>query len=331
MTSLMVMKQENRTMTFKPYTRLSILVVLLALGGFGGRNLYFKFKSQEQTKISKTQNESAERPVAQVHRLEQIELFDVFVAPGIVRTDGLTQVSTFSEGLVSNCKVKLGQHVVKGQPLCTIENDNPGNTYQPYPVEAPVSGRIGEIQVSVGARVNKGDKIATIVRSSQLKVELDVYVDDARRLHTGQEGQWTVAGVSESDSKTEKSVTLKITGIAPMPNMTTRTVRIELTPVKGEPGIPGSLGSVRFLFNSRLGFEVAEDVVQYRGTNAFLRTVSNSKVTWQQVKLGRIQKGKAEILNGIQNGDVVVIESNKFLNDGDEVIVKTNDLAKKGK
>ncbi|NBW81482.1 efflux RND transporter periplasmic adaptor subunit [bacterium] len=318
-------------MKLKSSARVFVLLALLTIGGFGARKWYFHIRSKEQNQLSQTKSGESEKPVVQLQRMEPIELFDVFVAPGVVRSDGLTQVTTFSEGLVSNCKIRLGQAVVKGQLLCTIENDNPGNTFLPFPVEAPVSGRIGEIQVNAGARLNKGDKIATIIRSSVSKIELDVHVDDARRLRPGQSGTWTTGAMGGADSKAEKPTSVKISAIAPMPNMTTRTVRVELTPEKGDPGIPGTLGSVRFSFNSRSGFEIVDDALQYRGTNTFLRTVANSKVHWQPVKLGRSQKGKTEIISGIQNGDLVVIESNKFLSDGDEIVVKSDTYAKKGK
>jgi len=323
-------------MKLASFIRARATVAVVGIGILGAGVYVYAKKKSSSPEHSKSAAEAKsarpsedEKPTATVKTLAPTDLFDSMIFPGVVRSDGVVAVTTFSEGLVTKCNVQLGRAVSKGQTLCSIENDNPSGTYLPHAVDAPVSGLVGEIHVTVGTRVNKGDKIVTLLRSSQAKVELEVPVQDAARLKVGSEGQWSPSATASQSSPAPKPVLMRISGISPLPNMTTRTVKIELTPVNGSAGAPGSMGTITFTFNKRLGLEVAEDALQYRGTQAFLRTVVENKVYWKQVTLGRTQKEKVEILSGVKAGDVVVTETNKFLADGDEVIVKADTFAKK--
>jgi multidrug efflux pump subunit AcrA (membrane-fusion protein) len=302
------------------FSAAAVLLAALSVGGY--TKFHKKFASPAVEKVAD------EKPIANVQIVAPTNLSDNMIVPGVVRADGVLAVTTFSEGIVSACQVRLGERVQKGQNLCSVENDNPSATYLPYSVQAPASGTVGEIHAAVGARVNKGDKIVTILRSSRAKVEIEVPVQDAAKLKVGLDGTW-VATRSEASASTETPIGMKITGISPLPDMVTRTVRIELSSAKTEPGLPGSMGKVTFVFNSRKGFEVAEDALQYRGLDPFLRVVVDGKVKWVPVKVGRMQKGKVEITGGVVAGTSVVTSSAKFLADGDDVVAKNENLAKK--
>jgi len=304
-----------------------IALVLLSALSWGGVRLAKKYNANNAPVSS--QSRDADKPVVQVQSAERNQLSDNMVLPGLVRSDSVVAVTTYSEGIVSRCVVALGERVSKGQVLCKIENDNPSATYLPHNVESPVAGVVGEVHTSIGARVAKGDKIVTVLRSSKSKVELEVPVQDAARLRVGMPATWVLTRTDEAGTTQPTPTQMRISGVSPLPNMSTRTVKIELVADKGEPGLPGSMGRATFIFNKRAGFEVSEDAVKYRGATPFLRLVTESKVKWVPVSLGRSQQARTEILKGLKNGDVVVIESSKFLADGDEVITKSEQYAKK--
>lgn len=299
----------------------SIVMLVVVLVSYGAYR-YLSEKSTSQSAIAA----APEKTVANVQNMVLETLSDNMIVPGVVRADGVVAVTTFSEGIVQNCDVRLGQAVEKNQTLCSVENDNPGATYLPHAVLAPVAGTIGEIHASVGSRVGKGEKIVTVLRSTTSKVDIDIAVQDAAQLKVGMPATWQKLGNGESAGK---STSLRITGISSIPDPATRTVRVELAATNGTSGLPGTMGKVTFVFNSRKGFEVAEGALQYRGQDAFLRTVTNSKVKWVAVKTGRVQKGKVEIVSGVAAGDKVVTSAAKFLADGDDVIVKQENLARK--
>ncbi len=302
-------------------------LALIFAGISGGA--YYKVSKKHSSASAAIAGATEEKPVANVQTLATTTLNDNMIVPGVIKADGVLAVTSFSEGIVSSCPVRLGQRVEKGQVLCSIENDNPTATYLPFSVQAPAAGSVGEIHAAAGTRVNKGDKIVTILRSSQAKVEIEVPVQDAAHLKVGTEATWTTTSTNAESGATAKPVTLRISGVSSLPDMATRTVRIELSPNKTEPGLPGTIGKVTFVFNSRQGFEVAEDALQYRGLDPFLRTVVDGKVKWVPIKIGRTQKGKVEIVSGVSAGVVWVVNSAKFLSDGDEVIAKNENLAKK--
>ncbi|MEY3902018.1 MAG: hypothetical protein RL189_1324 [Pseudomonadota bacterium] len=303
--------------------------VLLLGGGlcWGAVLISKKFKNDKV--VAASQPATADKPVVQVQTVEISKLNDNLIFPGVVRSDSVVAVTTFSEGIVESCSVALGVRVGKGQLLCKIVNDNPSATYLPHAVESPVAGVVGEIHAAVGMRIGKGDKIVTLLRSSLAKVELEVSVQDAARLKVGLPATWTLLQSDSSNSAQAEKVSMRISGVSPLPNMNTRTVKIELVSEKANPGLPGTMGRAIFVLNQRDGFDVSEEAVVYRGPSPFVRTVVDSKVKWVPVSLGRIQMGRIEILGGVKKGDVVVTDASKFLSDGDEVSVNIDKYARK--
>lgn len=264
-------------------------------------------------------------PVVTTQTAIKETISDLYRAPGVVKGDNLVTVPSFSEGIISHCQVTLGKSVKKGEQLCSINNDNPTATYLPFTVTAPVDGVIGELKVSIGNRISKGEVIATIVRPSQVRVEIEVPVADAQLIKNGSLADWV-----SNEKNGEAPKQLKVVGISPLPDPITRTVRIELAVQNKENlGPSGTIGKVTFNLNKREGIEIAEEALQYRGTEPFLRTIQEGKIIWQPVGVGRIQSGKAEITKGIAIGATIVIASPKYLVDGDEVTVQKEKVSAK--
>jgi multidrug efflux pump subunit AcrA (membrane-fusion protein) len=287
-------------------------VGLLGFGAYKGRQAYKKNNASANAP-------AAEKPIANVQTADAKTISDIFITPGVVRADAVVAVTTFSEGLVKSCSARLGLRVSKGQTLCLVENDNPSATYLPFQIQAPVDAVVGELHVAPGVRVNKGDKIATLLLSERAKIEIELPVSDAAHIRVGAEATWEPLNTNNA---TPTPIPVRVTGVSPLPDATTRTVKIELLPQKQGAGSPGALGNVSFVTNSRKSLEVPEESVVYRGTDSFLRTVENNIVKWAPVKLGRTQKGATEILEGLKSGTVFVTQSSKYLADGDEITPK---------
>jgi multidrug efflux pump subunit AcrA (membrane-fusion protein) len=304
--------------------RILIVLVVAVLVGGGSFLGYRALKGnspktdakEAQAKTGKKKRKKDGKPIATVETLAEKTISDAVMAPGVVRADGVVTVTTFSEGIINSCPARLGLRVVKGQTLCLVENDNPSATYLPFQVQAPVNGTIGELHVSVGARVNKGDKIATLLRSERAKIEIELPLQDAESIRIGTEATW------EPLQESSKATKVRVTGVSPLPDPATRTVTVELTAEKASVGAPGALGNITFVSNVRKGFELPEDAITYRGVDPFVRTVENGKVKWVAVKLGRVQKDRFEVTQGLQGGMVVVLECPVYLADGDAIATK---------
>jgi multidrug efflux pump subunit AcrA (membrane-fusion protein) len=268
---------------------------------------------------------SKSTPVVSAQEVAVESISDLYAAPGVVKGDGVVAVPAFSEGIVDSCRVGLGQSVKKGDTLCSINNDNPTATYLPFQAISPATGVIGEIKVAIGSRVNKGDTILTIVRPSIQRVEIEVPVADAQAIRKGTKANWRHLA-----NKNSEPLELRVVGVSPLPDPLTRTIRIELEPRStGNIGPSGTIGKVEFNLNNRSGIEVSEEALQYRSIEPFLRVIQDGKIQWKPVKIGRVQNGKAEILQGVASGQSIVVASPKFLVDGDEVTVQKGKVSAK--
>lgn len=86
-------------------------------------------------------------------------------------------------GIIKSLSKQLGDKVVKGEILATIESDQ---TLQTYEITAPFAGYIVQKNANPGEHVNNNSSIYRLSDLSQVWVDLFIYRKNARLIHTGQ-------------------------------------------------------------------------------------------------------------------------------------------------
>jgi membrane fusion protein (multidrug efflux system) len=91
---------------------------------------------------------------------------------------------------------------------------------------------------------------------------------------------------------------------------------------------PGMLLTVRVITEERRAFMVPERVVVQVGDKAFVYAVDSENIAHKQaVQLGTHQAGNVEIVSGVNEGDLIVIQGVIKLRNGSQVTF-ANDAAK---
>lgn len=178
-------------------------------------------------------------------------------------------------------------------------------------IRAPFSGIVGLRRVSLGALINPGTVITTLDDIGTIKVDFSVpdnYVADVRQ------GQSLIATTSAYPSRRfEGKVVSADSRIEP----STRSFMVRgLVSNKDGALKPGMFLNVSLAKEQRNALVVPEEALVPEQAKQFIYVLDGERVAKREVRIGRRNPGRAEIITGIKDGDRVVIEGTQKLRDG---------------
>lgn len=256
-----------------------------------------------------------------VRTAQKQPLFDKLVYPARISPKVNAAVLAEAEGVVTEIKAPLGTRVKAKTPLLTIRNLDPAFRYAPQSVLSPVDGVVGQVDVSVGSRVLRGDKLLIVTDPERVRVTIEVPGNDLKRIKAGLEG---TLRLPEQDA----SVRVRVKGVSPLVDVATSTAHSELQ-IEGNTEdvtlAPGIVGRVTFEANRREAFLVSDSAVEYINRVPNLRILDDGKVVKRPVQLGRRRGSQVEVQRGLNSGDVVIERANGHLAEGE--LVEAEDLS----
>lgn len=173
-------------------------------------------------------------------------------------------------------------------------------------IVAPFSGVVGLRNISVGALVEPGDMITTLDDDSVMK--LDFAVPEVH-LETLREG---LAIEARASAFTGKTFSGRVSSISSRIDEDTRSVMARAIIDNPEKLLkPGMLMSVVLLKNPRKALVIAEEALQPSGKSNYVFTIDNTidppVAKKRQVTIGKRGIGQVEILQGLQQGEFVIV------------------------
>jgi RND family efflux transporter MFP subunit len=184
-------------------------------------------------------------------------------------------------------------------------------------IKAPFTGYISSRPVAMGQYVALTSKIATLVRVTPLKLELQVQESNAPQLKTGADVEASVPGYPG------RTFHGTVTAINPTVDSNSRTVSVEAKFANQDLALkPGMFATARILLNgSSVGiFLPRATVITDPSTNSsqvfFIR---DGKARVAVVQLGAVDGGLIQILSGITADFVVATNHLQDLFDGEPV------------
>lgn len=178
-------------------------------------------------------------------------------------------------------------------------------------IRAPFGGHVGLRRVSLGALINPGTVITTLDDISQIKVDFSVPDNLVADVRPGQALVATTAAypsrrfvgkVLSADSRIEPS---------------TRSFMVRgLVPNRDEALKPGMFLTVTLAKEQRDALVVPEESLVPEQSKQFVYVLDGERVAKREVRVGRRNPGRAEIISGVRDGERVVIEGTQKLRDG---------------
>ena len=183
---------------------------------------------------------------------------------------------------------------------------------------SPFDGTVAFIYVDPGEMVAPGTPLINIVSLQTLKLTIAMNAEEAVNVQADDEvliypeatsGDVFTGTVSKIDIKADER---------------TGTFGTEIK-IQNPDGrlIPGMTATARLNFGKRKNVLVIPlDAIINRNMYKFVFLVQDGKAVQRQVKTGVISENDAEIIDGLEAGQVLIVEGQKTLKDGDAVDVK---------
>lgn len=179
-------------------------------------------------------------------------------------------------------------------------------------VRAPFSGVVGERLVSVGDYVTRGTKVASVLRTNPLRVELTVPEQYSAEVAVGR------AVTFEVDASPGKTFTGQVRYVSPALQTDSRSLIVEAV-VPNEDGMlkPGSFATARIeQATRRPGVLVPAAAVRTVGETSRVFVVSGGQVEERIVTVGQPEGDLVEIATSLKAGEKVATRNVAQLVDG---------------
>jgi multidrug efflux pump subunit AcrA (membrane-fusion protein) len=203
------------------------------------------------------------------------------------------------EGLqISQIIVEDGDRVTSGQVLARLARpDGQGSTGT---VRAPAAGIVNFRVVRVG-----------MMASARAEPLFRIVVNGDIELASGQIARIEVPGVGEASGR--------VRFVAPQINSSTQLGRVQVSVDKDDKLRVGSYARAIIEVGRSCGPSIPLSAVLYGPEGAVVQVVRDDRIETRRVRVGLLSGGKAEIREGLSEGDQVVARAGAFLREGDRV------------
>ncbi len=186
-------------------------------------------------------------------------------------------------------------------------------------IRAPYRGVVIRRMVEAGAYVTLGTPVVRMMADLNLEVEADVPANRLASLTPG-----TPVGIVLDDGSEHRAV---VRAILPTENPLTRTRTVRLTP-EFAGGMAGMADAQSVTVKVPVGvarnvLTVHKDAIITRGGKKVVYVVRGDSAEMRPVVLGEATGGRIEVLEGLKDGEEVVIRGNERLQPGAKVRVET--------
>ena len=182
-------------------------------------------------------------------------------------------------------------------------------------IYSPISGFVSERVADVGEYISPSapnSKIATIVRTSPLRLRIDVPEQSIGKVAIGE-------GISlQTSAYPDRNFAGVVRRILPSLNVTARTLTVEAD-VPNTDGLlkPGQFATVRITQSApENAVMVPATAVKANGDKNSVFVVKDGAAREQVVQTGLLENGLIQIKNGIGEGDIVATSNLNLLSDG---------------
>lgn len=213
-------------------------------------------------------------------------------------------------------KVSENVRILSGLAAAEIAYEEAKLEYNNSFVRAEISGIVSGIETNAGSPVNQGDLFCFIHDPKNLLVKTEVLEADALQLATGMR-----ADVNPM-ANTNETYTAKVENINPRVDEKTGLVKVLLKLSGNSRVFPGMHVQTIMRLPYSKSIIVPKEAVVIRSGKAVVFTAKDGLAKWNYVTVGRENGKDIEILEGLKDGDPVIITNNLQLAHDATVTVK---------
>ncbi len=288
------------------------LFVLVLLFGFSCSD---EIESEIQGDIATndTANEPYRFPVVAIKACKGA-LSNYIPLNGDIDTKVKAEVFPDIAGEVMSLNIRLGSYVKEGQIIATVDPSRPGFFYLKSPVRAPMSGYVLAINCRVGERVDPQKSIALIGRMDVMQIKTYVSEKYVLDIKVGNNA------IIELESYPNEKFKAKISEVSPVLDFKSRTAVVYLEPIGNNTGMVIGMFAKIKLVTKHLDNVVkipSRAFIEREGKLCVFRLNTDTKTVERVFPSIDFEVDNImSIREGINEGDLIVIEGISSLSDG---------------
>lgn len=171
-------------------------------------------------------------------------------------------------------------------------------------IKAPFAGIITEVKISPGEHLEAGRDLFTLVNISEIKVIAKVLESEVGKMQVGREVDLRFSAYPDKVFKG------KVEAISPIVNPEDKTcaVHVVVTNPQEEikPGMHAEVEIAAEVYKDRL--LVPQEAVLVRGGRKLVFVVEGGQAKWRYIEVGLENENYAEVLDGVKEGEKVIVE-----------------------
>ncbi|OYU97225.1 MAG: efflux transporter periplasmic adaptor subunit [Bacteroidetes bacterium B1(2017)] len=185
-----------------------------------------------------------------------------------------------------------------------------------YKIKSPINGNIDEVFIKIGQNIAPGVPCFRVVNFSDLKAKADVAETYASQIQEGNFVKLMFPDLNNQEVSSTISFTSRVI------NQMNRTFTIEAKLPTEKNFIPNMICVFKVMdYQSKNAIVVPINTIQKteNGTHVVVAQVVNGKqvAIKKSVKVGKIYQDKAEVLSGLEKGDLLITTGYQDLNDNE--------------
>ena len=245
-------------------------------------------------------------------RSERTCFSDTVVVTGSLVARNEILVRPDREGLeISRILAEIGDTVASAQVLAELSA--PGQSGSTTPVRAPAAGIVSAAPTVTGTMTSaRGDPLFRIIADGEVELAAEIPGAEAFRVAVGQQVRVKVIGMDELPGR--------VRAVSPTLDAASQLGQLRILLERNPRLRVGAFGRARVVVAQKCGVAVPVSAVLYDPDgHPFVQIVRHDRIETRGVNVRTLFEGKAELSEGLDEGDVVVARAGAFLREGDSV------------
>lgn len=239
-----------------------------------------------------------------------------------VKTNGdvlpAAEVEMYSDvsGRVVRYLVEEGDSVQAGAALAMVDPSRPGESYSASPVTAAIGGTVTAVPYTRGDTISTQNPVATVSDLSFLKIETSIPERYVGKLRKG------LSADIELEAFPGEIFQGEVLSLDSTLDTASRTLGVELRITSHDQRIKaGMFADIKLYIEQRNDVPVVplEAVTDYRDRKTVFVVNQENTAERRVLSLGLEGENFVEVVSGVQRGEMIVIQGQNFLADGDPV------------
>lgn len=221
-------------------------------------------------------------------------------------------------GKITFLDVEVGDRVVREQEIARIDPSRPGMVYRETAVKSPAEGTVLAVNFPLGASVSPQAPLVRLGMLGNLEVEVSIAERHIGKVGIGSEAMATFAAYPG------RTFSGTVVRLAPVLNPATRTLKVGIAIEDPQHLVKAGMFPSLLLFTDEVrdARVVDRTSIMYDGGQTYVFTLADDqRARRTPVTVGLVVGDTAQILEGLQEDDDVVVQGQSLLADGAAVTV----------